>query len=431
MNLEKLLQKIGLGEDSSLELKEVKFVGNRVAAPSRDTLADELAAMGNGRGGTCVLGVSDKPRKVVGIPLPMLDSVEALVREVCNDSIDPPLFAHIERMLLPSGEGQNVPVLVVDVERSLYVHCSPGGYFHRVGSSKRKLAPDYLARLFQQRSQVRVIHFDEQIVPGIDIGGLSPALWERFRTPRTKDGRDDLLMKLGMAAADVDGVIRPTVSAVLMATQDPTQWMRNAFVQAVAYRGTSVVPESKSVPYQLDAKDITGPLDQQVLDACQFIYKNMRIYAKKEFGREDIPQFDMLAVFEAMVNAVVHRDYSIYGSKVRLRLFSDRLELYSPGGIPNTMTVDSLSYRQSARNDALASLLAQCRIPDIAWLRTSRIMFMDRRGEGVRMILDESEALSGRRPEYRLLGEDELMLTIWAADPFKETASTTDNGEHL
>jgi hypothetical protein len=58
-------------------------------------------------------------------------------------------------------------------------------------------------------------------------------------------------------------------------------------------------------------------------------------------------------------------------------------------------------------------------------------MFMDRRGEGVRMILDESEALSGRRPEYRLLGEDELMLTIWAADPFKETASTTDNGEHL
>nr|VFJ92735.1 MAG: Putative ATP-dependent DNA helicase recG C-terminal [Candidatus Kentron sp. LFY] len=84
--------------------------------------------------------------------------------------------------------------------------------------------------------------------------------------------------------------------------------------------------------------------------------RNMRITATKEEGRKDIPQFHMTAVFEAMVNAVVHRDYSMHGARIRLRLFADRLELSSPGSFPNTMTVDSLPYRQAARNEAVTVL---------------------------------------------------------------------------
>lgn len=76
--------------------------------------------------------------------------------------------------------------------------------------------------------------------------------------------------------------------------------------------------------------------------------------------REGISQFDMLAVFEAITNAVAHRDYSMAGSKVRLRLFENRLELYVPGPLVNTMTPESLPHRQASRNEAITSLLARC-----------------------------------------------------------------------
>lgn len=410
-----LLDKIRLGEDAFLEIKEVRFSGRKVTAPGRDALADELAAFANSRGGVCLLGVEDRTREILGIPVARLDAVEDLVREVCTDSIAPSLAPVIERRRLPATTGEEVAVIKVEVPRSLFVHKSPGGYLHRVGSAKREMAPDYLARLFQQRSQARLIRFDEQTVPGAVLDDLNPELWERFATSRTTDDGDSLLNKLGMARVEDDGILRPTVAGVLMAGTDPRQWLPNAYIQAVAYRGSEIRPDSAGGAYQLDAADIAGPLDRQVAAACRFVAGNMKTSAFKDHGRHDRPQFDMTAVFEAVVNAVAHRDYSIHGSKIRLRLFEDRLELFSPGAIPNTMTIDSLPYRQSARNEALSSLLAKCSVPATPWLETDRRTLMDKRGEGVPIILDNSRRLSGKRPEYRLIDDAELLLTIYAA----------------
>ena len=408
-----LIEKIRLGEDTFLELKEVRFAGSKVTAPHRDSLADELAALANSRGGVCVLGVDDS-REVVGITLERLDAVEDFVREICVSSIQPPLAPVIERLSLPSGTGEMLPVIRVDVARSLFVHRSPGGYLHRVGSAKREMAPDYLARLFQQRSQARIIRFDEQPVPGATLDDLQPPLWQRFASARVNDSREVLLDKLAMARRDSEGVLRPTVSGVLMASPDPRRWLPNAFIQAVAYRGTEIRPHGDEA-YQLDAQDISGPLDQQVLDACHFVRKNMRVAASKQEGRHDLPQFDLTAVFEALVNAVAHRDYAIYGAKIRLRLFADRLELYSPGMIPNTMTVESLPYRQAARNEEITSLLAKCSLPESERGFSGRSAMMDKRGEGVQLILDLTEKLAGVRPSYRLVDESELLLVIPAA----------------
>ena len=411
-----LLDKIRLGEDSVLELKEVRFAGERVNAPHRDSLADELAAFANGRGGVCVLGVEDQTREIVGIPIDKLDAVESLVREICNDSITPPLAPFIERLSLPSSTGDMRAVLKIDVGRSLFVHKSPGGYFHRVGSSKREMPPDYLARLFQQRSQARLIRFDEQTVPGATLENLETTLWERFRTERSDDDQETFLHKLAMARQDDDGAWRPTVAGVLLATPDPRRWLPNAFIQAVAYRGTEARPGPEGSAYQLDAADISGPLDAQILGACHFVFKNMRVEASKIVGRRDYPQYHMGAVFEAVVNAVAHRDYSMHGSKVRLRIYADRLELYSPGALANTMDIAALSHRQAARNEAITSLLAKCPLPeDASFLHTDRRTLMDRRGEGVGVVLNESERLSGRRPKYEIFGESELALTIFAA----------------
>ncbi|HLF97514.1 MAG TPA: ATP-binding protein [Methylococcaceae bacterium] len=406
-----LLEKVRLGEDSFLELKEVRLSGNKVTAPRRDSLADVLAAFANSQGGVCILGVDDASRDILGIALERLDAVEDFVRELCMDSIDPPVAPSIERLRLPSTTGEALPVVKIEVPRSLFVHKSPGGYLHRVGSAKREMSPEYLARLFQQRSQSRLIRFDEQPVPGAALDDLEPSLWQRFAGARSRDDRNNLLVKLGMARHDADGTLRPTVAGVLMASADPRRWLPNAYIQAVAYRGTEIRPHGDE-SYQLDAADITGPLDRQVVAACHFVKKNMRIAASKQEGRHDQPQFDLTAVFEAVVNAVAHRDYAIHGAKIRLRLFPDRLELYSPGTLPNTMTVESLPYRQAARNEAITSLLAKCEVPAEDHEITDRSAMMDKRGEGVQIILDNSERLSGLRPEYRLIDDAELLLVM-------------------
>lgn len=409
-----LLEKIRLGEDSFLELKEVKFAGGKVRGPTQHDLADELAAFANSAGGVLLLGVEDKSREVFGIPLEKLDAVEMLLRQACEDSVKPPLAPIIERITLPDSSGVEQPVIRVEVARSLFVHQSPSGYLQRVGSSRRPIPPDQLARLFQQRNQSRLIRFDETPVPHATLADLEEALWRRFVPLQSADAPEVLLSKLAMAAQDAQGVWRPTVAGLLMASRHPERHLPGAIVQAVAYVGTEVVPTGEGM-YQRDAQDITGPLDEQIRAACAFVRKNTQMvaYKRAEGGRVDVPQYDLTAVFEAVTNAVAHRDYSMAGAKVRLRLFDDRLELYSPGMLPNTMTPESLPYRQASRNEALTSLLARCPIGDVEL--TNRSHIMDKRGEGVSIIFARSEELSGKCPEYRLNDDSELMLTIFGA----------------
>ena len=414
MNEAQLARRIRLGEDSTLELKEVRFAGRATREPRRDALADELAAFANAGGGTLILGVTDD-RRVIGIPLPRLDAVGRFVRETCSDSITPPLDADIHKIELPSdldkggAEHQETPapVLVVEVPRSLAVHKSPGGYFRRVGSSKRELEPDALARLFEERKAGRRVWYEEFPVPGTGAADLDDALARRFVGDEADF--DQTVRKMRLVTQEGDGTERLTVAGALLATPNPQQWLPHAFIQAVLYAG-----DQRQADLQIDAEDIAGPLDAQALAALRFVRRNMRIGAVKRLGRVDIPQYSERAVFEALVNAVAHRDYSMAGSHIRLQMFPERLELYVPGGLLNTMTADSLHLRQVARNHLIVSLLARCAAPQ----GMHRETLMDRRGLGVPVILEETRALAGRLPTYELLDESELRLIVPAAKPF-------------
>ncbi len=400
-----LLRQIRLGEDGRVEFKQVFFSGDRVTNPTRNALANELAGLANGRGGTLLLGVHDKTKEILGIPLPRVDTAEGWVREICNDSIKPPLDADIRKIELPNDDGDLVPIIRVDVPRSLFVHESPGGYFRRIGSSHRKLPAEALARLFQERSQSRVIRFDESIVPRAAARDVDDQLSQRFLRDDVA-ATEDTLRKLRIVSDDLDGVPRLTLAGALMCTLDPQQWLPHAQIQAVSYAG-----ERYDVNYQNDARDLNGPLDAQVAEALHFVRRNMLVRATKLTGRTERPQFSERAVFEALVNAVAHRDYSIAGARIRLHLFGNRLELYVPGGLANTLTPDSLHLRQASRNELIVSLLARCPAPE----GVGRSHLMDRRGDGVPIILRESRALSGRLPEYTLIDDSELRLVIWAA----------------
>ena len=133
MEADQLLRRIALGEDSHLELKAVYFKGaGRIDGPHPDGLSDELAAFANGAGGMLILGVDDQ-RQVEGIPREYLDGVEQWLGSLAQDRIEPPLIFHSTHLELPDATGDWQPVIVVAVPRSLWVHRSAGGYFHRVG----------------------------------------------------------------------------------------------------------------------------------------------------------------------------------------------------------------------------------------------------------------------------------------------------------
>lgn len=406
-----LARRIRLGEDSALELKRLHLAGGQVRGPHRDSFADELAAFANGRGGTLVLGVDDKSRRAEGIPLEHLDAVEGWVREICNDSINPALDADILKLEIEDAGGTLVPVLRVDVPRSLFVHKSPGGYFRRIGSSKREMAPDVLARAFQERSQSRIIRFDEALVPRTQRSDLDYALTDRFlpsdATPagEQESATDEVLGKLSIVGKDADGAAGLTLAGVLLCTTEPQRWLPHAYVQAVCYAG-----ERTDSEYQVDARDIGGPLDAQVVEALHFVQRNMMVRATKHTARDESPQFSERAVFEALVNAVAHRDYSMAGMRIRLHLFSDRLELRVPGALANTLTPDSLHLRQASRNDAIVSLLVRCPAPT----GLGRTRMMDRRGDGVPIIIKECTERSGRPPIYSVIDDAELSLVMWA-----------------
>jgi predicted HTH transcriptional regulator len=370
-------------------------------------MADEMAAMANAHGGMLILGVDDKTHSVTGLPSEKLDLTEMWIRNIVNDLIKPPLECIIRKQLIQSGSGEK-PIIKVDIPRSIFVHNSPGGYYYRIGSSKREMSPEVLARLFQQRTQNRLIRFDEQIIMNSNIDDLSEKLWTCYRTPLSPRDNTEFLEKLKLVSLGEDKLLHPTVSGILMSCESPEEIIPNAYIQAVCYLGNSRDSD------QLDAQDINGPLDEPVKESCNFVKRNMKVSAIKDPGRIETPQYSLNAVFEAVVNAVVHRDYSIYGSKIRLHIFSDRMELYSPGSIPNTMTVESLPLRQSSRNELLSSLLARCPMNFDA-TGSKRLYLMDKRGEGVPIILSESEKLSGKRPEYTLIDDTELKLTIFAA----------------
>ena len=407
-SVDELLAKLRLIEDSTIEWKEVRVPSDKVNAPSKDDLADELSSFANWCDGVIVLGVHDKTRDIIGIPREKLAIFELFVRNICNDSIKPMLPVRVVAMELPDATGETKVILKVDVPRSLFVHRSPGGYYFRQSGEKRELPPDLLARLFQQRSQARIIRFDEQVVPDTTPASLDMALVQTYL--REGEAADDALPKLAFTREDDQGVVRATVSGVLFCTQRPTEWLKNAYIDAVAYRGTERSPN-----YQLDEKIFDGPLDRQIEEAFLFCVRHNQVRAIKSPARQEFPQYSEVALFEAIVNAVAHRDFSIAGSHIRIFMFDDRFEIYSPGGLPNTMSVDSMELRQANRNENIVSVLARRPAPKTQYdLR--RKFLMDRRGWGVPAIIDESTKLSGRRPVYRVIDQSEVFLTIYAAE---------------
>ena len=415
-------QQLLLGEDSNWEFMQIEFRDDVPVNPKHDDIADGLAAFANASGGTILFGVTDNG-DVQGMTKEQINKLEALIVDISLDSITP-------RIEVTTGkrEIRGSRLLVVAVHQGYAAHKSKGGVYQRVGSTKRKLDTDQTLRLAQHRGQSRFLWFDHQTVPDTGFGTFEEPLWKPLLSSESISNPELGLAKIALLAVDELNEFRPTVAGILMCTKNPEIWIPSAYITATLYRGQD------RASGQVDSQDIKGPLSQQVSDAVAFVIRNMRVAARKTPARVDIPQYSEKAVFEVIVNAVVHRDYSVKGSRIRIAMFSDRLEVQSPGALPNNLTVDSMAERQATRNEVLTTIFGRIRTGGISGSE-DREFFVEKRGDGVPIIQIETKKLCGQMPEFRLIDNAEVLVSIPAApqdsSPGKVAISAYNSGKPL
>ena len=415
-------QRLHLGEDSGWQFRQVDFDDDRATSPQREDLADEMVAFANANGGILLCGVTGDGR-IQGLSRERMAVLDSVLVEVSADAVDPALRIGVHRREL-DGKA----FMLVAVPRGDVVHEHSGRAFIRVGATKRRMNGDERLRLAQSRAQSRSLGFDRQVVPRTGFETLIERLWEPLLSASVARDPRRGLTNLRLLTEDETGVDRATVAGVLLCTQSPQKWLPQATIVATHYRGNDRASD------QLDAQEIVGPLPEQIADAVKFVVRNMRVAARKLPEREDMPQYSATAVFEAVVNAVVHRDYSMSSRRVRLSLFKDRLEIDSPGRLPNGMSIEGMAESQATRNEVIASVFGRIPVGTIAGADRRRFV-MERRGDGVSIILGETRLVAGTLPEYRIIDNSDLVLSIPAARldlvPADATVTVHSGGEPL
>jgi len=385
-------------------------------------LADEMVAFANANGGIILCGVTDQGQ-IQGMSPEQMKALDHLLVEVSTDAVKPSLRINVYHRELDDGA-----FILVQVPRGDAVHERSGRAFIRVGATKRLLDGDERLRLAQKRAQSRYIWFDKQVVPQTGFETLEERLLESFLSVAGATDPRRGLMNLRLLAQDEAGVDRATVAGVLLCTQSPQQWLPQAAVVATHYRGDDRASD------QLDSQEITGPLPTQITDAVKFVVRNMRVSARKMPERENLPQYSVDAVFEAVVNAVAHRDYSMRSRRIRLSMFKNRLEIDSPGQLPNGMTIEGMEASQATRNEVIASVFGRIPVGDVPGA-DRRLYLMERRGDGVSIILKKTQETAGLLPEYKVVDESSLVLSIPAAKleliPAKATVTVHSGGTPL
>ncbi|MCL4862402.1 MAG: putative DNA binding domain-containing protein [Caldilineaceae bacterium] len=337
------------------------------ATANARAIAETLAAMANANGGLLLLGVTAK-----GAPQKQSDAMA--LREAAIEAMlltNPPL-------ILPTPQVTNTPrgdVVVVQAPPGLpHLYSLQGAYLTRTAAQNRPLTTPELRRLLLERGDAG---FESTAVEGATTADLDPALVERY-LDRIAVAPDEApvqaLLARGCVTHKGQGAPTPTVAGILLFGRNPQRFLRSAEVICVRYAGAGMGDE-------FVRQDLGGVLPEQIRQAEAFVVSNMRRGMKiNGLAREESAEYPLPVVREAIVNAVAHRDYSVRGEGIRLLMFQDRLEVYSPGRLPGHVTLDNLKDERYSRNEAIVAVL-------------SDLGYIERLGYGVdRMIAAMQEA---------------------------------------
>jgi len=395
-----LLEIIRNGENSYIEFK--------LDSINPNDLAEVFVGFANSDGGKVLLGVDDNG-DIIGIAR---DNIEEWIINICRNNCEPGIIPLIE--MIEVEPTKKVMVIMIPKGLGSVYKTNRGRWRIRVGSTTRECSTEELARLFQQRG---VVHFDIAPVSRAGFEQLDMRrvryYWEAIRKIKLDEVEtklEDLLLNSQIMTQADEGKFL-TIAGTLIFTENPARFLPQAGITAVRFKGIDLSYKT------LDREDIEGALvnlyddkgkiiEYGVIEkAIRFVERNTSTFSYMNgIVRQDVPQYLKESVREAIVNAIAHRHYSIIGSKIRLFIFNNRLEVRSPGKIPNTVTIEQMKAScHYARNPVIVKFLQHFGyVEDIGLGIPNKI---------IRLMRDHSKKV----PELKELGE-EFIVTLFPAE---------------
>jgi len=402
MTKTELLEIIYNGENSGVEFKRDTI--------EKHKLVKEFVAFANLAGGRVLLGVDDDG-SIVGITK---EDLEEQVMNICRDKIRPELIPYFE-IIRDVEPGKHVAVIQVDRGWTVHSrwHDKHRTYYIRVGSESREASSEELERLFQQRGAFR-----------LEVRGVSGSSREDLDTRRLKDyfrrirsqetpenenqnGWEELLVNTEFMIAEEEKR-SATVGGLLLFCSNPNQFLPQAGIDAVAYPGIEKDYAAK------ERTSLRGPLtalfgkeglveNGLVEQAIAFVKRNTKVEANLTGGaiRDEHWQYPEEAIREAIVNALVHRDYLLSGTTIELSIYEDRLEIVSPGRLPNGITPQRMiTGCRSARNQLLKDVMRD-------------YGYLEHMGMGIpRKIVKEMKRHNGTVPDL-IEDNEQFFVILW------------------
>lgn len=337
-------------ESRRLEFKE-RF-------PRGDQVARTAIAFANGAGGKIVFGIRNEPRKIIGIPdealFPLEEQIVQHIYDKCESAIIPEIY-------IQSAQGKNLLVVEIFPGANKPYHLKSvsleQGCYVRIGSTTRQASPEMIQELERRRQN---ISFDAVVNYDLDIQELNFEIFKKDygqRTGRILD--EDKLKNIGLLKSE-GGHLYATNAAVLL-SDVPQNRFPYAKIECARFKGTQRSDF-------LDQKTIDGPIHASIEECYSFIKKNISLSSSiKEVYREDRWEYPLEAIREALANAVIHRDYAVEGSDIKVAIYDDMLEITSPGPLPDTMPEEELGTgRSDIRNRILAPIFKDLKLIE-AW----------------------------------------------------------------
>lgn len=315
-------------------------------------IAETLVAFANTEGGTVVIGLDRDGNTVGKVDRGKIDAALKEVDGICNP---PVVVGNLEQV-----ETDSNTIYTLRVPRSIELHAlTDGRVLIRSGAKNRPLGGQEILKLASAKSTG---DFESEGVANATQLDFSDKVLEEYlkkRAERTKrpinENYDEMLREIG--ATDGDG--NPTMSGILLFSDYPQQWLPQSSVVFVKFVGKSPRGENGLAGYTR-REELTGPLPRLIESAWNLIWSEMAVSAVvKGLEREETTEYPQFAVREAIVNAVCHRDYRLKGRRIEIRMYSDRLEVISPGGLPGFITVENIKDEHFSRNPRIVNGLFQ------------------------------------------------------------------------
>lgn len=345
-------------------------------------LADAMISFANAEGGLIVIGIRDRVVEGTGAD----DRAHNGWRQAGRDFARPPVPAQFEVVPCINDSGQPDRLLIIEVETSEHVHENArGDVFLRIGDENRRLGPMEVQELRYDKGGT---FFDGTAVAGSSRDDLDAKLIDQFlRAVGGRSRPDDALRSRGLLV-QARGQLVPTIAGILTLGADPQRFLPEARLRLLRYQGSA--RESGERSNVLSDVDTGGAVREQILFARRtlrrWLTSAIRLGPGGRFRSTSlIPE---VAWLETIVNAVVHRSYSIGGDHTRVALFADRLEVESPGRLPGLVHVETIRSTRFARNPRVARTVLE-------------LGFGRELGEGVDRMFEEMERAGLPDPIYR------------------------------